>query len=225
MILYLHGLNSAGTSDANPMDGQVPSGHGCPGSAKAAVLRERLAPIPVLSPTYPAHQPVQAVERLSRELETHTREALRDNQPLLLVGSSMGGFYGQYLARRFPLDHLVMINPALRPWELLRQVVGWQYNQALNERYYLSEEMVAATRRFAIEDVADGIPTTLLLDQGDELIDWRIAAAIYAGSGDIHDYPGGSHGFEHMDEAVGLIHSIHARLGQAHESLARKFHP
>ncbi len=207
MILYLHGLNSTANS------------------GKAAVLRERLVSIPVLSSTYPAHQPVQAVEQLSRELETRTREAARDNQPLLLVGSSMGGFYGQYLARRFPLDHLVMINPALRPWELLKQEVGWQYNEALNEHYYLSEEMLAATRRFAIEDVADGVPTTLLLDQGDELIDWRIAASIYAGSGDIHGYPGGSHSFEHMDEAVRLIRSLHARLASAHESLARKFHP
>jgi predicted esterase YcpF (UPF0227 family) len=200
MILYLHGLSSTGNS------------------GKAAVLRERLVSIPVLSPTYPAHQPAQAVEQLSRELETYTLEAARDNQPLLLVGSSMGGFYGQYLARQFPLDHLVMINPVLMPWELLKQVIGWQYNETLNERYYLSEEMVAATRRFTIDDVADGVPTTLLLDQGDELIDWRIAASIYAGSGDIHRYPGGSHSFEHMDEAVRLIHSLHACLGQVVES-------
>ncbi|MEN8179703.1 MAG: YqiA/YcfP family alpha/beta fold hydrolase [Pseudomonadota bacterium] len=195
MILYLHGLNSAGTSN------------------KAAVFRERLAPIPVLSPTYPAHQPEQAVELLSRELSVRVAETVQGDRPLLLVGSSMGGFYGQYLARQFPLDHLVMINPDLQPWDLLKQVIGWQFNEALDERYYLSEEMVTATRRFAIEDVADGVPTTLLLDQGDELIDWRIAASIYAGCGEIHSYPGGSHTFEHMDAAVRLIRSLHARLG------------
>ena len=194
MILYLHGLNSAGTSH------------------KAAVLRERLAPVPVLSPTYPAHLAEQAVAGLSREFETHILEQARTAPPLLVVGSSMGGFYGQYLARRFPFDHLVMINPALRPWELLRQVVGWQVNDALGERYYLSAEMVEATRRFAVEAVADGVPTTLLLDQGDELIDWRIAESIYRGTAEIHAFEGGNHAFDHMDEAVTILAHLHQAL-------------
>lgn len=194
MFVYLHGLNSAGSSH------------------KAAVLRERLVPIPLVSPTYPAHQPDQAVQHLSSELERWVNEAARLAQPLVLVGSSMGGFYGQYLARRFPIDHLVMINPALRPWELLKQVVGWQYNQALDERYYLSAQMVEATRRYAVDEVADGVPTSLLLDQGDELIDWRIAAAIYHGSGELCCFEGGSHAFEHLDQALEILARIHQEL-------------
>ncbi|MDJ0805722.1 MAG: YqiA/YcfP family alpha/beta fold hydrolase [Gammaproteobacteria bacterium] len=196
MIFYLHGLNSSG------------------GSHKAAVFREYLAPIPVLSPTYPVHRADQAVQCLSRELGKSLAEAARDHQPLLLVGSSMGGFYGQYLSRRFSVDHLVMLNPALRPWELLKQVVGWQVNETLGERYYLSAEMVAETHRYAIEEVNDGMPTTLLLDQGDELIDWRIAESIYAGVADIHAYAGGDHAFQHLDEAVKILvglHRTHAR--------------
>ena len=191
VILYLHGLNSAGSS------------------GKAKVLREALAPIPVLSPTYPAHQAELAVQKLSKELNIRLAEAQQTNQPLLLVGSSMGGFYGQYLSRQYPVDHLVMINPALEPWELLRQVVGWQYNEALDERYYLSEEMVAATRRFAIEVTDVAPPTTLLLDKGDELIDWRRAASIYAGIAETHAFEGGSHTFEHMDEALQILARLH----------------
>ena len=191
MIVYLHGLSSAGSSH------------------KAAILRERLAPIPLFSPTYPAHQAQRAVQQLSRELARHAAEAVRLEQPLVLVGSSMGGFYGQYLARHFLIEHLVMINPALRPWELLKQVVGWQYNQALDERYFLSAEMVDATRPFAIEAVCDGVPTTLLLDQGDELIDWQIAATIYRDCGELHCFTGGSHAFEHLEEAVEILRRIY----------------
>jgi predicted esterase YcpF (UPF0227 family) len=194
MILYLHGLSSAGSSH------------------KAAVLRERLAPIPLLSPTYPAHLAAQAVQELSRELAARTAEAAALKQPLVLVGSSMGGFYGQYLARRFPVDHLVMINPALRPWELLKQVVGWHYNQPLDQRYFLTTDMVEATRPFAIETVCDGVPTTLLLDKGDELIDWQLAAAIYRDCGDLHCFEGGSHAFEHLHEAVGILARIYRGL-------------
>ncbi len=191
MLVYLHGLNSAGTSH------------------KAAILRERLVPIPLACPTYPAHRPARAVRHLSSELGKWAVEAARLEQPLVLVGSSMGGFYGQYLARRFPVDHLVMINPALRPWELLQQAVGWQYNQALEEHYYLTAEMVAETRHYAVDQVADGLPTSLLLDKGDQLIDWRIAAACYHASGALYCFEGGSHAFEHLDEAVEILARIH----------------
>jgi predicted esterase YcpF (UPF0227 family) len=194
MIIYLHGLNSAGSS------------------AKAAVLRKALRPIEVLSPTYPVQQADEAVARLSELIQNKLPEMSRINQPIILVGSSMGGFYGQYLARRFAVDHLVMINPALEPWELLRQVAGWQYNEALNERYYLSQEMIAATRRYAIDKVDDGVPTSLLLDQGDELIDWRIASSIYSGVAQIHCFKDGNHAFGHMREAVVIIQRIHQAL-------------
>jgi len=193
VILYLHGLNSAGSS------------------GKAAVFREGLYPIVVVSPTYPAHRPEAAITTLSVVLEGILRQKKR-GEPLLLIGSSMGGFYSQYLARQFPVDHLVMINPALRPWDLLLQVAGWQYNEALDERYLLSAEDIESTRQFEVERVDDGIVTTLLLDQGDELIDYRITQSIYADIGRVELYEGGSHTFEHMDEAVEIVAAIHDSL-------------
>ncbi len=193
MIVYLHGLNSAGSS------------------YKAAVLRERLTPVEVICPTYPAQSAAQAVASLHGQL-TDLLQERGTGTPRLLVGSSMGGFYGAWLAHRLGFDHLVMINPALRPWELLQQVVGWQYNAAKDERYYLSAEMVAATQAFAIEPAAIGLPVTLLHDKGDELIDYRQAVAAYQDIADIHLFEGGSHGFDHMQEAVAIIGGIHRAL-------------
>ena len=194
MIVYLHGLSSAGSSH------------------KATELRQRLAPIPLFSPTYPAHLAQPAVEALSREFTHWTESTIAHKKPLLVVGSSMGGFYGQYLARRFPIDHLVMINPVLRPWDLLRQVVGWHYNEPLDQRYFLTTEMVEATRPYALEKVCDGVPTSLLLDQGDQLIDWRIAADIYRDCGELYCFEGGNHAFEHLDEAVEILTRIYRGL-------------
>ena len=96
MLVYLHGLNS--------------SSH----SFKAGLLRQRLEPFPMLAPSYPAHRPEKAIQRLKSVLAS-----LSDRQPLFVVGSSMGGFYGQFLARQFPVAHLFLINPALQPWTLL----------------------------------------------------------------------------------------------------------
>ncbi|MGD9163385.1 MAG: YqiA/YcfP family alpha/beta fold hydrolase [Chromatiales bacterium] len=193
MITYLHGLNSAGSSH------------------KAAVLRERLAPIEVVSPSYPAQSAAEAVASLSAQLSERL-ERMDQAMPRILVGSSMGGFYGAWLACRLGFDHLVMINPALRPWELLRQVEGWQYNEAKGERYYLSAQMVSATRAYATEPAEIGLPVTLLHDKGDELIDYRQAVEAYRGIADIRLFEEGSHAFEHMDEAVAIIGGIHRSL-------------
>jgi predicted esterase YcpF (UPF0227 family) len=193
MIIYLHGLNSAGSSH------------------KAAVLRERLTPIKVVSPSYPAQSVAEAVASLTAQL-SELLEQMDQGTPRILVGSSMGGFYGAWLANRLGFDHLVMINPALRPWELLQQVEGWQYNEAKGERYYLSAQMVAATRAFAAEPAEIGLPVTLLHDKGDELIDYRQAVEAYRGIADIRLFEGGSHAFEHMDEAVAIIGGIYRSL-------------
>ncbi len=195
MIIYLHGLNSAGSS------------------GKAALLRERLAPIEVFSPTYPAQSAAQAVSCLTDQLLPRLK-SMRAEVPRLLIGSSMGGFYGAWLGRRLGMDHLVMINPALRPWELLQQVEGWQYNESKDERYYLSAEMVAATRAFATTPSEIGLPVTLLHDKGDELIDYRQAVAAYKGIADMRLFEGGSHAFEHMDEAVVIIDGLYRSLAE-----------
>jgi predicted esterase YcpF (UPF0227 family) len=203
VIIYLHGLNSAGSSH------------------KAALLRERLAPIQVISPTYPAQAAAESVALLTSQLREVTA-ATKPEIPRLLVGSSMGGFYGAWLARRLGFDHLVLINPALQPWKLLQQVEGWQCNEAKQERYYLSAEMVAVTREFATEPSELGIPATLLHDKGDELIDYRQAVAAYDGIADIRLFEGGSHAFEHMDEAVAIIGGIHRALEKVQSANERE---
>ncbi|MCG8054209.1 MAG: alpha/beta fold hydrolase [Candidatus Thiodiazotropha endolucinida] len=191
MIVYLHGLNSAGSS------------------GKAAFLRQALPGIDVISPTYPAHSADLAVARLSDQLNRLLTERGRPDEPRLLVGSSMGGFYGAWLAERLGFHHLLMINPALQPWQLLKQVVGWQLNEALNQGYFLSSRMVSDTRRYHTPVEVLAVPTTVLVDKGDELIDYRLAQEVYGDRVTMHCFEGGSHTFEHMQEAAAIIEQIH----------------
>ena len=164
------------------------------------MFRERLAPIRVLSPTYPAHRPKAAVDFLLGWMSAEAADS-----GISLIGSSMGGFYAQYLARRFPVRHVYMINPALKPWDLLPEYLGPQHNEATGERYELRQEDADATLPYGIEELCDGIPTTLFLDRADQIIDYRIAETMYRDCGRLEIYPGGSHLFRHMDEAVELI--------------------
>lgn len=183
-LVYLHGLNSSGAS------------------AKATRLREAFGADAVFSPTYRAHRPHEAVATLRERLSD------LDLADSVVVGSSMGGFYGRYLAQELDFGHLLLINPALRPWELLPQHLGEQTVSATGERYRLTSELTEATRQYGVEPAADRTPTTVLLDAGDEVIDYRIAAEIYRGRADVRVYPDGNHAFAHMPEGIALIRDI-----------------
>jgi len=188
MLIYLHGLNSSAQSH------------------KAGVLRERLAPIRVLAPSYPAHQPDAAVAKL-----TELFGELIGERPPVVVGSSMGGFYGQYLARRFAFAHLFLINPALTPWDLMCQYEGQSQTTAGGETYIIDRDLIESTRKYGIADPCDGVSTTLLIDKGDEVIDYRIAESLYRDCGGLLIFEGGDHSFQHLEEAIGLIREEVAR--------------
>ena len=49
----------------------------------------------------------------------------------------------------------------------------------------------------------------MLLDEGDELLDYREAEAFYRGCGKILVYPGGNHRFEHLPQAGDEIVRLH----------------
>jgi uncharacterized protein len=180
-FIYLHGLNSSSRS------------------VKAGILRERLAPATVLTPDYPAHRPAAAMELL-----TDLFTGLGPVCPTV-IGSSMGGFYGQWLARRFEFAHLYLINPALTPWDLLPPYLGQTMTTALGETYEVTPELIAAFGASRIADPCDGVPTTVLLDRGDEVIDYRIAESIYRPCGRLLIWDGGDHAFQHMEEAISII--------------------
>ena len=181
MLVYLHGLNSSSQS------------------VKASLLRERLGESRVLAIDYPAHRPDEAVSRLSRFFAE-----LGEVRPAV-IGSSMGGFYGQYLARRFRFSHLYLVNPALTPWTFLTEHQGETMTTADGERYLITQDLCDRTRAYGLADPCDGVPTTVFLDRGDEVIDYRIAERIHANCGRLLIWDGGDHAFKHMDAVIAII--------------------
>lgn len=192
MLVYLHGFNSSG------------------GSGKATWLRQHLPDLTVLSPTYPAHDPDRASVFL-RDYFARTRREHPDDGKLLLVGSSLGGFWARHLAAELNAG-MVLINPGIHPDVDLLDVVGPNVNEATGEQYVLTEAQVKAFARVKHSHCDPGIPALLLLDEGDALLDYRVAQAYCRGCAKIIVYPGGSHRFDHMAEALPEILALYARL-------------
>jgi predicted esterase YcpF (UPF0227 family) len=190
MIIYLHGFNSGGQSQ------------------KAAWLREQLAPVPVFAPDYPAHRAKEALRMLRKFIRRLRRENPLDHQ-LMLIGSSLGGFWAQRLAPEFGA-YMVLINPSLRPDETLARHTGRYRNEATGEETVLTADDVHALKAQRVEPCNPAVPTLVLLDACDEVLDYRLAEAALRGCGKTIVYPGGSHRFDHLAEALPGIRALYA---------------
>lgn len=190
MIIYLHGFNSGGQSH------------------KAAWLRTQLAPVPVFAPDYPAHRAREALRVLRKFIRRLRRENPQDNR-LMLIGSSLGGFWAQRLAPEFGA-RIVLINPSMRPDETLARHTGFYRNEATGEETVLTAEDVRALTSQRVEPCNPKVPTLVLLDAQDEVLDYRLAEAAFRGCGRTIVFPGGSHRFEHLPEALPEIRALYA---------------
>lgn len=172
MIVYLHGFNSS------------------PESGKARMLGEHMAGIgrqtDYYCPSLP-NGPRDAVALVEAELEQ------RSPGPVTLVGSSLGGFYATYLAQKHGWK-AVLVNPAVRAHVLLRGALGPQTNWHTGEKWILTESHLNELAALDVERITHPERYLLLVQTGDEVLDYRDAVAYYAGARQIVE-AGGDHGF------------------------------
>jgi predicted esterase YcpF (UPF0227 family) len=182
LIVYLHGFNSS------------------PQSAKARSLRDWLAARGLagafVCPRLP-HRPAQAVPAIEAAIA-----AAPPGDPVTFVGSSLGGYYATHFAERDPTGsrhRAVLINPAVRPYELLAPHLGEHQNLYTGERYALAQAHLDELRALEVPAITHPRRYLLLVDEGDEVLDHRQALARYAGATQIV-LPGGDHGFSRFDD-------------------------
>jgi predicted esterase YcpF (UPF0227 family) len=180
MIVYLHGFNSS------------------PGSQKAQQLKQYLERRGLgdgfACPALP-HLPDAAIGVAERLLNRCPGESTT------LVGSSLGGFYATYLAEKRRL-RAVVINPAIDPHEGLRAYLGPQQTYA-GERYELTEEHLRQWQRLFVTDIHPE-RYLLLVETGDEVLDYLAAVTRYSGAKQII-VQGGDHAFRSFPERIPSI--------------------
>lgn len=160
MIVYLHGFISSPQSHKATLLHDYLDRHGRGG--------EWLCPA---IPPYPA----EAAALLNDFLAPFAGDRL------CLVGSSLGGYYALWLAERFGC-RAVLVNPAIRPYELLQRYYGEQLNPHTGLRFTLGPEHMQQLRDLDVPTLSRPQRYWLLTQTGDEVLDARQGIAKLAGA-------------------------------------------
>jgi len=177
MLIYVHGFNSS------------------PASSKAGLIQRELERRgrggEFLAPALP-HSPAAAAALLAQMVRAHPDACL--------IGSSLGGFYATWLAETHGV-RAVLLNPAVRPHELLAGAVGRQKNFHTGEEYDFTLQHIAELRALEVAAITPE-RYLLLVETGDEVLDYRHAVEKYRGARQVV-IKGGDHGFsdfaDHLD--------------------------
>jgi uncharacterized protein len=178
VLIYVHGFNSSALS------------------YKAGLLRTHMAKLGLAEhyacPELP-HRPAAAMALLRALVAQH------DVPTVTLVGSSLGGCYATWLVENLGV-RAVLVNPAVRPYELLAPCVGPQKNLYTGEEYAFTAAHVDELRALEVEHIT---PSSYLLitATGDEVLDYRAGVRRYAGCEQII-VEGGDHGFRAFADYV-----------------------
>ncbi|BBA32046.1 hydrolase [Methylocaldum marinum] len=181
MIIYLHGFRSS------------------PASAKARLLARHMAERGMADRFWCEQLPVgprQAIEAIEAVLS-------QSRTVPTLVGSSLGGYYATYLAEKHDL-RAALINPAAVAYETLAPFVGPQTNLYTGETFEFTSRHLAELEQLDVPRIARPEHFWLLVETGDEVLDYRQAVRKYAGARQTV-IDGGDHSFRHFSDFLDAI--------------------
>lgn len=181
-ILYIHGFNSNGNS------------------GKAAALRNGFTDCEVISPTM-THRADETAAAIMQEVSNlEARHAGR----VVLVGTSMGGFWANWAASRKKL-RAVIINPAIVPSETLRWAIGqkleagpvWSEQDCNDYQTYENEDTSGSRERFVVMVALD-----------DEVIPPGPTIEHFGHYGEVRRYRQGGHRFDDYEEIRRRVYDV-----------------
>ncbi|MBQ4861471.1 esterase YqiA [Pseudoalteromonas sp. MMG013] len=152
-VIYIHGFNSSELSFKALQFGEwfASQGYSC------EYLTPRLS-----------FDPRIAISQLVALIEPDT----------VLIGSSLGGYYATYLSQLYGLK-AVVINPAVKPFDLLADYLGAQYNPYQKIHYELTLDHVEALKQLHCATLVHPQLVMLLQQMGDEVLPYQQAVRYF----------------------------------------------
>lgn len=183
-LIYLHGFLST------------------PNATKARILRDKCASLGIAFEAPDLNMSPLSVEKLLDALI----EKAKTEGPVYVTGASLGGFF----AARMHAKHNVpaaLLNPAVRPWRVVSAYTGEQKIYGSERTLNVLPEFADELRALDTEKLTDPEKVLMVLATGDEVLDWREAAALYSDAESVI-IDGGSHRIDSFEEYADVVMSF-----------------
>lgn len=179
LVVYLHGFASSSQSEKALIT--------------QAFFQQQLPQVELLLPDLP-YTPQEALNAIE--------QALGGRRPDAVIGSSLGGFLGTYLAEQHQC-YAALINPAVAPYELLSRHLGTYRHPVLQQDFTVQAEHMELLQQLERKPSAPD-KYLVLLQEGDEVLDYRKAVQFYAGC-TVDVQQGGDHSYQGYANCLSAI--------------------
>ncbi|PKG40575.1 YqiA/YcfP family alpha/beta fold hydrolase [Psychromonas sp. Urea-02u-13] len=106
-------------------------------------------------------------------------EQYKDDE-IAVVGSSLGGYLATQVAETYKAK-VILVNPAVTPYLLLKAYAGEQVHPYLETPYYINEDFMTQLKALDVKIINRPQNSWVLLQQGDEVLDYQQAITKYQG--------------------------------------------
>jgi len=185
LLMYVHGFNSSSQSQKAQEVLQYVEAQGIAADA--------------IAPTFPNY-PGEAFKALTGLVQEQLDQG---REKIALIGSSLGGFMSTAVAEHFGLK-VVLINPVVRPYELMQFLLGENKNDHTGETFFLTEQHTEELKEIEVQNLKRPENYWLMLQTGDETLDYSQAKAYYTGSSQLVE-EGGSHRFDDFERHLPAV--------------------
>ncbi|NRB43008.1 MAG: esterase YqiA [Pseudomonadales bacterium] len=192
-VVYLHGFNS--------------SSQALKAQETSRFLKTHYPKIAFYSPSIP-----DLPDEAERYLKQYFSDLVIQHQHIVIIGSSLGGFYATWLAETF--DCLaVLVNPAVRPHLLMEKYLGWNENPYSHKQYQLTAAHMKTLQSLYSGNIYKPSRFLVLLQMADEVLDATQASLRFYQS-PCRISPGGDHRFQDFDGCLpGVFNWVTENIG------------
>ncbi|WP_281746311.1 YqiA/YcfP family alpha/beta fold hydrolase [Polynucleobacter yangtzensis] len=163
LIVYLHGFRSS------------------PRSSKAVITGDAIKSLSTSEHPIEWYCP-QLVASPKESMDmVNSRITRSQHDRLVVIGSSLGGYYANYLAEKYGCK-AVALNPAVRAPRELAAHVGMLTSYDTDEPYDFRPEYIEELKALQVESITDPSRYFLMAAKGDELLDWQEMVDFYKGA-------------------------------------------
>lgn len=189
LLVYLHGFRSSPRSSKAVLTGQAITNLSTPEH-----------PIEWYCPQLVA-SPKASMDMVIKHIDSSKHDRL------IVMGSSLGGYYANYLAEKYGCK-AIALNPAVRAPRELAAHVGMLTSYDTDEPYDFRPEYIDELKALQVESITNPARYFLMAAKGDELLDWQEMVDFYKGAEQLV-LEGSDHGIseypEHLPKVLRFI--------------------